>query len=277
VVVILVALIVAALLPWTIKVSADCELAPAQSRVIDSPLDKVQILEIVRESGQVRKGEVIARLNDDELQMQREAANGELKQEQASLANLRSDTQPAAYEISRLKVDKLKKEVAFLDGQIAKCQVRAPIDGMILTPQLKQHERRTVNKGDVICEIADMSAWELRLDVPQEEIGWVQRGLVTENGPSPKPLAVEFFLESYPEYRLKTQIDSVMRIGQMGQTKEKGNVFEVRVPVAGEQLRSIENSLLSGSKGVAKIATVDRPLGYVLLRKVIRFFRVTFF
>ena len=43
----------------------------------------------------------------------------------------------------------------------------------------------------------------------------------------------------------------------------------------------IDNNILEGlrdgSIGAAKIATVERPLGYVLLRKVIRFFRVTFF
>jgi len=126
--------------------------------------------------------------------------------------------------------------------------------------------------GDPICEIYDLSQWQLILDVPQEEIGWVQRGLAGEEG-----AGVEFFLAAYPEQKLKAHIDTLNQISEMPQIKEKGNVYQIRVDVPGEELRPIVDGLRSGNIGRAKIATVERPLGYVLLRKVIRFFRVTFF
>jgi hypothetical protein len=63
----------------------------------------------------------------------------------------------------------------------------------------------------------------------------------------------------------------------MARIKDRGNVFEIRVDVSPDQLKQIERGLRNGMVGRAKIETVDRPLGFVLLRKVIRFFRVTFF
>ena len=62
----------------------------------------------------------------------------------------------------------------------------------------------------------------------------------------------------------------------MARIRPEGNVFEIRTDVDPEQLELIQG-LRDGSTGTAKIWTVEKPLGYVLLRKVIRFFRVVFF
>ena len=65
----------------------------------------------------------------------------------------------------------------------------------------------------------------------------------------------------------------------MAQVTEEGNIFEIRIMIPDTELtvHDILEGLRDGSIGAAKIATVQRPLGYVLVRKVIRFFRVTFF
>ena len=151
----------------------------------------------------------------------------------------------------------------------------------------------TVQKGDVIFEIADLDNWELVLDVPQEEVGWVLRGLAEQAEPagatgdgssmtaesveSAEGLTVEFYLVAYPKHRLQAKVMRAEQVGQMGQVKEDGNVFEIRVAIPRDELRPIMNGLRAGSIGRAKVDTSVRPLGYVLLRKVVRFFRVTFF
>ena len=55
------------LVPWTVKIDCACELTPLQKRVIDSPLDGLQIALVEVASGRVSKGQVIIKLNSDEL------------------------------------------------------------------------------------------------------------------------------------------------------------------------------------------------------------------
>jgi len=268
-------LIAASLIRWPVKVSCPCELTPLTSRLLDAPLDGVQIKKIEVLSGLVEKGQVIARLDDADFQTELYKLQASLEQERIKKSQLSSEEK----KISDLQVQRIEHDMALMRLQIERCQIRTPISGMILTPpnELKLLEGTTVQKGSPICEIADLNQWQLVLDVSQDEIGWVQRGL--EEAP---PSRVQFYLAAYPKYKLETALTSIENIGQLARIKDdgsqaKGNVYEVRVDVAPEALADIQSGLRPGSKGQAKISTCERPLGFVLLRKVIRFFRVTFF
>ncbi|MBN2209891.1 MAG: efflux RND transporter periplasmic adaptor subunit [Sedimentisphaerales bacterium] len=268
---VVIALVIGALVPWTIQIDCACELKPSLLRVVESPLDSLRIAEVVCATGRVEKGELIVRLDDDELQTQLFSLQAELEQEKTKL---NQETRLAAKRVIELQIEKLSNEIARVNRQIEQCRITAPISGTILTPELELRQGLTVKKGDEIVELADLSQWRLVLDVPQEEVGWVQRAL---NAPEAKPLDVRYYLSSYPDKKLNTQITDPDSLAHKARLKKKGNVFEVRVDVQSDQLERIGQSLLSGSTGQAKIATVQRPLGYVLLRKVIRFFRVTWF
>jgi HlyD family secretion protein len=267
--VILIGLVAGAFVPWTIKIDSNCKLTPRDRRIINVPLDGMKIAYFARSSGVVPQGETIAKLDDADLK--------------AELATLQWDRikQKAIYDdsigtsrekIEGYELERYDQQIKLVQLHIDKCDMRAPITGTILTPELERLEGKPVQRGDLVCELADLAHWELILEVPQEEIGWVQRGL-DEGG----TVSVEFFLQAYPEERLSAIVSDPNQIGQMARITEEGNVFEVRVMVPEETLKPILEGLRDGSIGAAKIATVERPLGYVLLRKVIRFFRVTFF
>jgi len=267
--VILLGLVILLLLPWMVKIECACALSPRQIRLVQSPIDSLEIIKIVKPNGYVNKDELIAQLDDMELRTQLENLKQELEKEEI---NTRQAPNPVDRDISKLQINILKKRIELFNEQIEKCQIRAPINGTILTAQLERKERQVPKIGETICEIADLSQWQLQLDVPQEEISWVQRGLA-DGGEE----QVRFFLMAYPKYKLKTVLADAGLISQMPIIKEDGNVYEVRIDLAPEQLEEIAQGLRDGMIGRAKIATVSRPLGYVLLRKVIRFFRVTFF
>ena len=132
---------------------------------------------------------------------------------------------------------------------------------------------RTVPIGTTLCEIADFSGWQLLLDVPQDDIGWVQRALAQRQDDPDLPLpGVKFALAAFPEHPLTAVIDSPDRIAQRGEMTQEGNVFTIRVDMDAESVAPIRTVLRDGSVGRAKIDTCKRPLGYVLCRKVIRFF-----
>jgi hypothetical protein len=272
------ALLLLMLIPWPIRINCACELAPENIRQIGSPLDKVKITSIVQPSGIVQQGQTIVLLDDLDLQTELHSLQQKLKQENI---NQRSKTSETDRQISELEIARLEGQIDFFRRQIEKCNVTAPIAGTILTDQLDRKQGLTVSKGDLICEVAAFDKWQLRLDVPQEEIDWVQRCLLTPEDSTDKQsdtgAEVKFFLAAYPQFKLTARIDGIGQVSQMARIKDRGNVFEIRVSVSPDQLKQIERGLRNGMVGRAKIETVDRPLGFVLLRKVIRFFRVTFF
>jgi len=222
-------------------------------------------------SGYVSAGQIIAELDDLDLQTQ--LNDKQFSKEQQKITRDRTTSQ-SEKENSILEIKRLDNNIVFINKQIEKCKVRSPIDGIILTSQLKRMEGQVINKGDLICRVADLNKWQLLLDVKQEEIDWVQQGSAEAGDDGTK---VVFFLETFPQDELTAKITDINQIGQMARIKEDGNVYEIRLDVSSEQLIKIKDGLRSGMVGRAKIATVSKPLGYVLLRKVIRFFRVTFF
>ena len=258
-----------ALVPWTIEVSADCRLRPRVKRVVDAPLDGVEIVKVLRSSGQVQAGEVVVQLNDADLQAERAAREAERAQAQVKFNQALGGSDEQYY---RKELERLDARIALAKLQIDKCAIKAPITGRILTAQLELRAGETVKLGEPIFEMADLNEWELVLEVPQEEVGWVQRGLAER-----QKAAVRFFLQAYPERKLRAEITRPDQIGHLAQIAKGGNYFEVQVPVAEDELAPILAGLGDGSTGAAKIATAERALGYVLLRKVIRFFRVAFF
>ena len=271
--VILIGLIAGAFIPWTIQIDCNCKLTPRDRRILSAPLDGLEITRIYKHSGKVQKGDVIIQLKDTDFLEQLDVLQAEHAISEVHFQNASTTSEREQY---RLEMQRHDNQMELVQLQIKKCQLKAPLAGLILTPDLKYLEGKTVNQGDLICELADPNHWELILEVPQEEIGWVQRAL---DDPADPNAMVEFFLQAYPEIRLRARIEGKEQIGQMAQITEEGNIFEVRITVPDNEL--IDNDILEGlrdgSIGAAKIATVERPLGYVLLRKVIRFFRVTFF
>jgi hypothetical protein len=262
-----------ALWPWTIKIEGDCELRPKYQRVVDSPLDGTQVLRVLRNNGDVARGEVLIELNDAELLTMRAEKDAELAKEKAIRPQGMSERER---KINELRQEQIQNQIALIDLQIEQTKLKAPISGILLTSQndMQKLEGITVTKGDPLCEIADLSRWQLVMDVPQEEIGWVFRGLKDRSGDENQ---VDFFLAAYPRNKLQCGLASGDQISQMPKLVEAGNVYEIRIDVSNELLQQLGGTPRSGSTGQAKISTCKRPLGYVLLRKVIRFFRVTFF
>jgi hypothetical protein len=164
--------------------------------------------------------------------------------------------------------------IAFISNQIEKAKVKAPIDGTILTPhsQIKELVRKKMEKGTVICEISDLTKWDLVVSVPQEDIQWVKDKLAKDDS-----VAINFYLSSFEEYTLKTVLSNFGEISEMASVKDAqtGNVFDIRIALTPEAIALIENELRPGTTGKAKIVTERMPLLYVLLRKVIRFVRIT--
>jgi len=259
------------LIQWPVKISSQCEIMPRLIRQVQSPLDNVEVVNIVNGVGVVAKNDILLQLDD--LKLQTELKDLLVQREQQALAFEQETSQTKRNEI-QLQRKITNNNIDYIRIQIEKANVKAPIDGTILTPhsQIKALVRKKMQLGTVICEISDLTKWDLVVSVPQEDIQWVKDKLVKD-----KHVAINFFLSSFEEHTLKTTLSDFGEISEMAIVKDAqaGNVFDIRIALTPESIAQIENELRPGTTGKAKIITEPMPLLYVLLRKVIRFVRVT--
>ena len=264
-------LILGLLIQWPVKVSGECEIVPRLIRQVQSPLDNVEVVSIVNATGIVAANDILVQLDDLKLQTELFDLKVQLEQQEIVLQQATSQTKLNEIHLQRKITN---NNIAFISDQIEKAKVKAPIDGTILTPhsQIKELVRKKMAKGTVICEISDLTKWDLVVSVPQEDIQWVKDKLTKDDS-----VAINFYLSSFEEYTLKTVLSNFGEISEMASVKDAqtGNVFNIRIALTPEAIALIENELRPGTTGKAKIVTERMPLLYVLLRKVIRFVRIT--
>ncbi len=275
---VIVIIVLCMFMPWTITIKGDCSLTPQVMRSVESQLEQIQIKEIYKTEGRVNEGELIAQLDDFDLK--NELATLKIKLEQEKLNFNRGNLTPVEKNTSELEIHRINNEIELKKDLIKRCKVISPITGHILTPQMDRRVGLTVKRGDLICELADLNSWQLVIEVPQADIEWVRLAAAGGEGQASDqvlPVVIDYVLEAFPQVKLAATIDRPDQIAHAARITQNGNVFDVRIDIEPDALEKIQHGLRDGMEGSAKIRTVKKPLGFVVARKVIRFFRLTFF
>lgn len=194
-----------------------------------------KVLEVYIEEGkEVRKGQVLARLDDSQLRAalnvgraQLEAARGAAAEDQAGLREAELTLQRrrqllkegvigrAELDTSESQVESLKARIAVAQQQVQVAEsqvkaietdlndmvVRAPFDGVAISKDAQPGEMISpVSAGGGftrtgICTIVDMSSLEIEVDVSESYINRVRPG---------QP--VEAVLDAYPDWRIPANV-----------------------------------------------------------------------
>jgi hypothetical protein len=303
----IVALALAAwLVPWDFTIAADGKLLPETRKGVFAVYEG-QIFDVpVDERSEVTMGQVVARQRSLDIEKEIVRLNG-LKAstlEQFNIADLqfrRVDVRPdrntdqteISGELSRLKseVDSLDRQLVIVLQKKAALEIRSPIDGMVVTRNVRDLENRSVRPGTELMKIADPSkAWEVEVDVPEAKVGHVIRYLQQIRAEDPKAeLKVTFMLASYTGVKLEgsvVRIDSSAEIaGDKGNTVRMTVAFDqdelLKLPLGGaaaagaelnaQDLAQLKRNLKVNADVKAKIHCGRAAVGYVLLHDLWEF------
>jgi multidrug resistance efflux pump/GAF domain-containing protein len=172
-----VVLLALAFVRWPLRVSgADPLFRPSGLRpvrvMVDGTVERIG----VREGSRVRRGDLLAVLRATPLATDRQAkaADAATADRLASLATSRGDA--AEERIQRIRADALRREVALLDEELGLTQVRAPADGMVLTPRLEERLGTSLGEGDPLLVLGRTDTLELELGVAQHDVLRIRPG-----------------------------------------------------------------------------------------------------
>jgi RND family efflux transporter MFP subunit len=236
------------LVPLPARVTCDAELFPVTHRFVPAPYEGV-LKEVLVEPGDVvQKGQVLARMDAHELDLQRAANRAEYmqasKQHDSRLAN--RDT--SASQLAKLEMDRLQAETMMLEDRAKELEITSPLDGIILGGESKKLEGARIRVGENLFEAGPLERMVAEVYIADEEIARI------------KPeQAVQVRLDAFP---FRTFRGTISSLSPRTETYEDTNVF-----VAEVELDNVKNLLRPGMVGRGRIMTGWRPLVWNLFQK----------
>ncbi|MBB6431672.1 HlyD family efflux transporter periplasmic adaptor subunit [Algisphaera agarilytica] len=242
--------------PGTIRVEAPFTFQAVTQRSIPAPFEGYLETVEAEPNDVVAEGEALATLNTAELR-------AELSRLEAEQLGYEKEAKMAAREgsqverqIAEARVANVEAQLEWLRWQIDHAVIRSPIAGTVVVGDLKQQLGSPVSKGDVLFEVAPLSALRAELWVPDGKIGDV-----------PSEGAVgELAAAAHPGVKLRFEVE---RINPIAEVIDGSNVFRVRV-----KLLDTQPWAKPGIEGVAKIDSRQAPIGWVWTRDAINWVRL---
>lgn len=242
------ALLFLALFPMPLRVDGRATVAPAHSAHLGADVEGVVREVDVREGDRVRKGQVVATLEDWEYRAALAAAQAKRETVIALMNRALAANDDTEAGIQQAQTAYWTAEVARAQERVDRTLLRSPIDGVIATPHLENIVGRKLKFGDTIADIVDNSEALVDVGLDQDDIGLVAAGQ-----------SARVKLDAFPARIFQGR---VVVISPVGRVEEDGRAFYARVAVSNP-----ENILRAGMQGRGKVSTGWHPAGKVFFRQ----------
>jgi multidrug resistance efflux pump len=234
--------------PWPYRVKCDCELQPVVRRYVAAPFDATLERSYVEPGDLVSQDQLLARIDGREIRWELAGMAAEQTKASKQRDGHRAAHEFGSAEVARYEMERLALKTELLEYRGDNLDIRSPIDGIVITGDLKKAEGVPLTVGQTLFEIAPLDRMIVEIAVPEEEIRHVRTGQ-----------AVEIVLEAFPRERLQ---GTLARIHPRSELKETEHVF-----VAEFDLSNPDARLRPGMHGKARISTPSHPLAWNLFHK----------
>ncbi len=237
------------------RVTAKTVIEPSARQAMVAAFDGYIRTAPFRAGDVVRKGQTLAGLDDREMKLERGKWQSQQEQNQKQYYEALGNRNAADVQILTAQIEQAKAQVALLDEQLARTQITAPFDGVIVTGDLSQSIGSPVQRGQVLFELAPLDSYRIILQVDEREIADVavgQKGRLVLSGFADDP--VDF---------------AVGRLTPVSTTTEGRNFFRVEA-----SLQNVPERLRPGMEGVGKIEIDRRRLIWIWTHEVIDWLRL---
>lgn len=205
---------------------------------------------------------MLARMDTSELRVERASVLAQIADYQAQADAARGENDLAGVEVAMANIRRLEAEAALYDYRIERSTLISPTSGVIIEGDLRQRVNGSLDKGEVLFEIAPLDALRAELLVPASRIGDVRARLEHPDNPSRGELASA----SHPGDFIGFTVE---RIEPEAEVVDGANVFRVRV-----SLDKTTDWLRPGVEGEASIHVDRRSYAYLWTRDAVNWVRM---
>ncbi len=233
--------------PLPLRVAGDAVVAPAHMAHLGAEFEGVINRVYVREGDALKRGAVIASLEDWEYRSALAAARAKYEIAIAQMDRALANNDGSEAGIQRAQADYWQAEVNRGQERLNRTAIRSPIDGVVATPQIENLVGHKLKAGESFVDIVDNSQTLVDVAVDGRDAGLLRSGE-----------KVNLKFESFPERTFRGQ---VLVVSPQGVFKDTEPVFFARVGIANS-----DAALRSGMQGRGKIVTGWRAAGVVMFR-----------
>ncbi len=173
---VLLALAILLLVPVTDRVTAQVVIEGRVRQVVTAPFEGFVAQALVRPGERVTRGQVIARLDDRDLQLEQAKHAGEREQAEGKVRQAMSDRDAAALVQASAELQAAGAQLALVETKLLRSAIVAPMDGLVVTGDWSQQIGGPVEAGKQMFEIAATDGYRVVLHVPDRDIVRVRNG-----------------------------------------------------------------------------------------------------
>ena len=233
--------------PLPMRVSGNASVAAAHTAQVQPEIEGVVKRVYVREGQPIKRGEVLADLEDWDY---RGALAGAQARYQTALAEMNralANNDGAEAGIKRVQADYWSSEVQRAQERLAKTHLRSEIDGVVATPHVENFVGRHLAVGDTFAQVIDSSTASVDVAIDHHEAPFLRAGE-----------AAVVKLESFPTRTFRGRVTVVSPKSEM---EGDERVFFARVEVPNPT-----GGIRAGMQGRGKVSVGWHPAGYVFFR-----------
>ena len=221
-----------------------------------APFDGFIAEALVRAGDTVKQGQLMARLEDRDLQLERARWSAEVAQSQRKFQVAMAQADRGAMGVLAAQSHQAEAQLALVEEKLARARLSAPFDGVVVAGDLSQAIGMPVELGRTLFEVAPLTGFRVVLQVDDRDIA---RVAVAQRG--------ELVLSSLPSRSWPFTLSSVTPVA----TQQGGrNVFRVEAQVHGDASR-----LRPGMEGVGKVVVGERSLLWIWTHGFVDWLRLT--
>lgn len=235
--------------PLPMRVQGVATVAPLRTAQVQAEEDGVVRRVYVHEGDVVKKGAVLAEMEDWALRSALAAAVAKRDAALSAMDRALASNDGAQAGVQHVEADYWKAEVQRAQDRLDHTRLRSPIDGIVSTPYVENTAGRKLAAGDTFAQVVDTSQASVDVQVDQSDLPLVNEG----EGAVVK-------LTAFPTRRFKGQVRIV--------SPTSGPEADARVFFARVDVPNGEGLIRDGMQGQAKVFTGWRPAGYVLFRGI---------
>lgn len=163
-------------IPLPDRVTAETVIEGRTRQMITAPQEGFIAEVLVRPGETVKRGQVLLRLDDRDIQLERQRHASEREQAAGRLRQAMAERDAAAVALAATEVRSAEAQLALAEARLQRTLLVAPLDGLVVTGDWAQQLGSPVEPGKEMFEIAAGDGYRVVLHVPDAHIARVRTG-----------------------------------------------------------------------------------------------------
>jgi len=237
------------------RISANATLEGSVRRAVVAPFDGFVAEAGARAGQEVRAGELLARLDDRDLQLETQRWNSQEEQYRRQARDAEAQSNLAQIQIALAQTRQAAAQRELSEAQLTRSRVTAPFDALVVSGDLSQHLGGAVRKGQTLFELAPLEGYRIVFEVEESDIARIEQG---QSG--------ELVVTALPDARFPFVVSLVTPVAT---AREGRNFFRVEATVEAPSAQ-----LRPGMEGIGKIRIDERRLIWIWTHRMFDWLRL---